>query len=653
MQWLSAWLDEINSPEPGPKCDDGQFLRSVYFDKSMCSKVFATKPTQLASLPSQLVSGLNGGDNGSQLPLLNDHGDVFRRNPNDSLKDECDAFEAENMNEGISLPNDIEYFYDQYIDVQTNNASYNPALHYTTQKSISSGVQKDSLAPQLITTTSATMAASGFSAIMKPNLNKTILNTKYIKKPQRIPENFLPFTFFGYPIPTLNLGRFFGLNQVSRKLRGESLHSFKNSNLNFKSPPSDMMAAHRMQNYDGYNFIKTTNNLDRNSEYNDHNTKEQEEQVSMSNRSEHATFASTPYYNIQKFQTAFRRPEKTENGGFRPLLTQHVTGGFIPIHDPSKRRGIVEVVTSVSNSENTNIVTEGEKVLNTQKELQEDIRYSYVQQKEKNDTVNSDIRTVTPSIYLSTMNVTSSSINSTSTSTTGPLMTYRNRTMANTVQMNKNISSKTISNPAVGTNKSIKKPTAIVSMSSPTLSSTAKTILLIPPSDELVQHLKKQSHRFTTTSTRDIEYPLTEIGTIQPLFGVQIESLKSNKAEYPIPSTSSQLFTNSSENINRYLPTAEEYQHTTMNTYILYPRGDNQSTVNDKRNANAGTKNLTSIDWYYESFKKHPNTLRISSNSNTKKLPNSSSLSKGRSTCNTPLNYSLFAFILSIMTLLE
>ncbi|KAL5276626.1 hypothetical protein ACFFRR_002070 [Megaselia abdita] len=164
MQWLSVWLNETNFPLPGPLCDNGKLLRSARFDKAECSDYRSAQ----------------------ELPLLNEHGDIFNRQLSDEFNEQCDELPQNYKNR--PLAGESEYFYDQFIDYppkdgpNISHIDLNPSQKYHTDI----------------------------------DLNNTVLNTNFLSHPPPPPES--SFTFFGYP---LNFGRIFGGRSRNADRRNE------------------------------------------------------------------------------------------------------------------------------------------------------------------------------------------------------------------------------------------------------------------------------------------------------------------------------------------------------------------------------------------------------------------------------------------------
>lgn len=167
MQWLSVWLNETNFPLPGPFCDNGKLLRSARFDKAECSDYRSAQ----------------------ELPLLNEHGDIFNRQLSDDFNEQCDELPQNYKNR--PLAGESEYFYDQFIDYPPKDG---PNISHV-----------DLNASQKYQTVDHQI-----------DLNNTVLNSNFLSHAPQQPES--AFTFFGYP---LNFGRIFGGRSRSADRRSE------------------------------------------------------------------------------------------------------------------------------------------------------------------------------------------------------------------------------------------------------------------------------------------------------------------------------------------------------------------------------------------------------------------------------------------------
>uniref|UniRef100_A0A1A9W4E0 LRRCT domain-containing protein n=1 Tax=Glossina brevipalpis TaxID=37001 RepID=A0A1A9W4E0_9MUSC len=630
ISWLSVWLQETNFPYPGPKCQDGRLLRSSNVDKKLCSNYGGDHSQKSDLLFGAEVENLNN------LPLLNDHGDIFQRDLNEKYIDECETHDIAPVDR--PLAGESEYFYDQYIDYQPTNQT-------------NSNVVTDipALGSQLESTNTALSShkkiPSSASTAVDSNidLNNTILNTNFFKrKPTTltVPTNNHPssstFTFFGYPLPSLSLGRFFGAQQGRRKDRGEStLTSTPTSSLNIELPATHRIgigtngSGHgkvRMYQPNSAEFEKYLKRKDKPSEVRYQKQKQPSEHFNGHRHnqqfsSDEISFTEGGERNNENpasvFKTGFHTPAHVEKGGFRPMIPHLSVGGFKPIPDPSKRKGTIEVVNTSAKdnkrhyvpivTENTPLAIAHKPPLDNGPFNPENETHTYFITESKG---NENIATTPGSVNTTTLLANPST----------PLTQLNSTTRySNTTESYETDTYDDLDTQPVG----FLKPPSLVE------TTTSETILLIPPSEELVEHLKRQTWLFTTQEIDNEEtnqFVTTSTITTTPGSLLDINSVgddtnaggtttsKFSSAYMPRPggaarSTITKVYT--PQTSNKFLPTAEGYEHTSSTP----DRNNvpNQSTNQPQITANAQKRKHSVVynnnrkdgmDWYYESFKK-------------------------------------------------
>ncbi|XP_037826410.1 protein artichoke [Lucilia sericata] len=615
MQWLSVWLQETNFPYPGPKCQDGRLLRMSRIDKSLCNSYGDNNPR-------------NGGaysesEGANHLPLLNEHGDIFQRDLRDEYSEECEAYETPIAER--PLAGESEYFYDQYVDYPPGNETVGSQQQHehsssNTHIEMSNTVLNLSKKPVVATPISPNI-----------DLNNTILNTNYFKKKPGSPySSSSPFTFFGYPIPSLSLGRFFGANQRGRKDRGDYGSTAASTTI---TTTSEMPATHRMHTGSGKVRMYQPNSAEfekylkdkkdetaEDSQYADANGRKRFMEIASDETSASSENPSSV------FKTGFRLPTSVERGGFKPIVPEN-NGGFMPVHDPSKRRGIVEVVASSSAKiDKTNRLNQDyEKSLNsfkqkipittTESTMSEEIESQtyYVTEASTEETTtyrpilrNSLNSTPKPSTPLSKPFTTT-----TTTTTTTTMRPPTTTTVVSTTPKD-SYETELYDDDLEAQSVGMLKPPPLIQ------TTTSETILLIPPPEELVEQIKRQSwihttpkqdsqesHNYLTTLTTTTSTTTRTIPTPDP-------KIFTTTTTIPIPylprpggaarSTITKVYT--PQTLNQHLPTAEEYQRTTPSlTTKSYQTEEPQLTANaQKRDDTIDRKD--GMDWYYESFKK-------------------------------------------------
>lgn len=574
MQWLSVWLQETNFPYPGPKCKDGRLLRVARMERSLCAG----------------LELYNGGDNnerseGNHLPLLNEHGDVFQRDLPEDFNDDCDAFNERPM------VGESEYFYEQYVDS-------------TDVPDSSNAVVSSSQRPKPTS-----------SANPNIDLNNTLLHTKYFnRRPQPAAGAGSPFTFFGYPIPSLSLGRFFGFGERGRKQRTDqddpmpATHRMAHINL-----PSGRGKT-RMYQPNSAEFEKYLREQQQQQQHqpNVANARNRygESEVTTNSGEEALSNESGAATTTGVFRTTFREPSSIERGGFRPIVPAHV-GGFTPVHDPQQRRGLVEQVNVTSKPH-----MERHFVPIAVQQDQVQPRPKPTSGVDSSETATYEVTEMTPDITtqmpivkstrpMTTARTTSSTATTTTTTTTSSSTTEAPMTSASSEQQMED--SQYDDEDLEAQSVTLLRPPKLYQ---PT---TAETILLIPPPEEHVAQIK--SHSWITTTTEAItDYkatPSSEQVTAAPARGAGAAGVRTPGGR----STITKVYTSHQQQQQQQLaqPTAEEYQRTT-------PSADNESFASEQqviRQAQKRTDILPDLsqvaepverkdgmDWYYESFKK-------------------------------------------------
>lgn len=264
MLWLRSWL-ESDSQNQGPRCRDGTMLRDARISRSDCSIERNT----------------------NQLPLTNEHGDQFSQRSSDV--DEC---ENDFNDQQHPFPQDSEYFYDQYVDFPIND----------THLAISNNSLPINLneRPSMI------------------DLNNTLLNINQHQMNQALGKPGSQFTFFGMPLPTLNIGRFFGGNRNAKAGPGTGTRG------------TGRVQIYRPDDPELFKFLQTNKNGAEHIEHRNSNIEDFERLTTKPQDDNHLYYR--PY-----FQTPFLEPQ----GGFTPMMPG-VSGGFRPIVDPSLNKTINE-----------------------------------------------------------------------------------------------------------------------------------------------------------------------------------------------------------------------------------------------------------------------------------------------------------------------
>lgn len=273
MIWLRAWYQETDSLThyPGPKCRDGTMLRESRLTRNECQN--------------------DGRVN--QIPLTNEHGDVFQRRID---FDECENEPYTEFTSNVPpLPGESEYFYDQYVDYPINETNL--------------ALSNNESSPINIQTSERPFPTNS------QNLSSTILNFNRHKQQQQLMQQppGSQFTFFGMPLPSLNMGNLWNI--------GRSANT--RSATGTKGKPR--VQVYRPDDMDLFKF------LNRNPSSR-HPTHSQTNRNTTESAAEQADSKTHNFYRPY-FQTSFLEPSQAEKGGFNPMVPG-TSGGFRPIHNP-------------------------------------------------------------------------------------------------------------------------------------------------------------------------------------------------------------------------------------------------------------------------------------------------------------------------------
>lgn len=181
MLWLRAWYQETNSLTrfPGPRCSDGSMLRDLRVTHADCQQELAglRSQQQQQQQKSQLLQ--------ANALLTNEHGDSYGGPLDEDFgrDDGCDQIEEIVGSDGF--PGDSKLFNDRYIEYIAANDSSKEELDMRNET-----------------------ASAGNNPLF--NLNNTLLNyNRHKLEQQYLQQTNSPlskFTFFGMPLPNLNMG---------------------------------------------------------------------------------------------------------------------------------------------------------------------------------------------------------------------------------------------------------------------------------------------------------------------------------------------------------------------------------------------------------------------------------------------------------------
>lgn len=287
MLWLRAWYQETNS-YPGPRCRDGNLLTEMRVSKSECD--------------SSNDSRMN------QVLLMNEHGDIFKRQIS---MDECDS-DGYNESENIpASPIESEYFYEQFIDYPLNDSA--------SEQSQDLRQPGPNLSP--------------FSRNMSVIRNDTILNYDQHRLQHlhnKSSGSGSSFTFFGMPLPSLsslwgggNNGNVVAGDNAARKSnsRADIDANGKSRLRNFRPRPGEIV--------EGFQF---SNNI--------HVPSQKPTPATIITNKEPTNIhppppplpPNGPFPPAGYFPNIYAGPSQVERGGFIPMLPGRK--GFTPILNP-------------------------------------------------------------------------------------------------------------------------------------------------------------------------------------------------------------------------------------------------------------------------------------------------------------------------------
>jgi hypothetical protein len=275
-------------------CRDGTKLRDLDLNRQNCNSL-----------------------NVDQVQLTNEHGDVFLRHNNEF--DDCGPVSGEGYedfppnqqqyyNNNRPSPAESDYFYDQYVDFPVN----------------------ETMASQKINQSS--------SPIVDFNQNKFTLN----QFPPRPPPPTSPFTFFGHPLPSLNLWGSAGRTANNRATSGENTRGKGRVQI-FKPDDPELSVIFNRPNSLAGN--KLTSDVSAASVKNPVVNLPSDKSDEKLYRPFFQTPFTTPNVLRPVDNNPFSKPytppsnpflQPKPEKGFSPMIPGISVGGFIPIQDPVK-----------------------------------------------------------------------------------------------------------------------------------------------------------------------------------------------------------------------------------------------------------------------------------------------------------------------------
>lgn len=178
LLWFQEWLQEDSSR--GPKCSSGIYLRDIHMSRQTCSPEERNVELVAPGCEAELLTA----------PAVLGTSQVFSpwmklRNSNNS---------TDNKNYIAPSPEESEYFYDEYVDYpfnETKNFFVNAEMHQLTSTT---------------TTKSPHYTPGDTPTIYAASKNKS---NEIPKEVSNSPSSS-GFTFFGVPLPSINLNKLWG-----------------------------------------------------------------------------------------------------------------------------------------------------------------------------------------------------------------------------------------------------------------------------------------------------------------------------------------------------------------------------------------------------------------------------------------------------------
>ncbi|XP_023954786.2 protein artichoke [Bicyclus anynana] len=175
IMWLKAWLSESSSL--GPKCEDGTYVKGMPFSKTDCINM----PMNVADMKScvtfeneALLPNLATSQVFSSLDKIKDYETQMKNN-----------YHGNKLN-NRPLPEESDYFYDEYIDYPYNETIL------------------ENMKGEQNQTDKSNNRFGNMSKVHAPLKNTTNTKTGIALK---VPVPSSGFTFFGVPLPSLDMGK--------------------------------------------------------------------------------------------------------------------------------------------------------------------------------------------------------------------------------------------------------------------------------------------------------------------------------------------------------------------------------------------------------------------------------------------------------------
>ncbi|XP_050530399.1 protein artichoke [Daktulosphaira vitifoliae] len=177
MKWLQSWL-RATTEMSGPRCTDGTLLREMTFTSKQCDE-------RELNIPMEHIPGCEIES-------------ILVPNTNTSTSNNVQSWVENNMEvtENKPLPEETDYFYDEAVDLEEK-----PEVQrgFSTEKSVTT------ISPAILS-----HFVAGDTPTLYAGTRSNDSNSYIEEQPQSSNSGGNAFTFFGVPIPPLNLNNIWG-----------------------------------------------------------------------------------------------------------------------------------------------------------------------------------------------------------------------------------------------------------------------------------------------------------------------------------------------------------------------------------------------------------------------------------------------------------
>uniref|UniRef100_A0A6P7FYT5 Protein artichoke-like n=1 Tax=Diabrotica virgifera virgifera TaxID=50390 RepID=A0A6P7FYT5_DIAVI len=299
MLWLKSWLRE--SSQNSPRCSDGTLLKEMPLSLNDCPAE-ARNEKPFSGCDTELLNAPNFGN----MQMYSKYA---------SLRN-FSADSSRGKNHLAPNPEESEYFYDEYIDYPFNESAVDPSGYSIIDKMKDKGHTIVERVP--ITTRKPKNHTTGNTPVLYAAPSKKLKPTI----PPKVPDSpsTSGFTFFGIPLPALNLNNIF----PKKENNGVAPQQAERKNAIVNNPRMDK----RQPTMKGGMMVP---------------------QIHL------VPHISQNMQNVHQIQ----RPPPELQGGFMPMLPE--SGGFQPIPDPRftyTTTGLPNIQRPIENSSPSELLSE-------------------------------------------------------------------------------------------------------------------------------------------------------------------------------------------------------------------------------------------------------------------------------------------------------